>query len=399
MTQKSDGSLVFNTKLDNTEFKKGAQELEREARNTTKRVNAAGKSASEGFGSIDTKQSQKALSNLGKEAEKTAEKIRDASKQKIKVNDSVDTQGFEKGSSRMQSAMDSLKQRAAQFGDDIKNAIGAAFVSGAPSVKTVDQLKAMLEEMGGTVGQVFKADNITEFGQALGNLEAQMHRFGNTSFISDDNVVFKGKDIENDFTEVQNIVREGQERLKEEFEKLDPAEKLEAETELTRQAIQRFGETVQSIQDVSTPQEAGEIMENLKAQMESYESMPWAKLDVSQDMGRVIDEVTETLSQAQEKWDQTHFDISPFEQGFQGMAERLKEIPTLTQQVVSGVSSASNAIARFAGNIGGLGYLIYQGIRDPIGAVNKLLGMVTSAAGRAARGLIQLAKTTLKKRL
>ena len=105
MAQKSDGSLVFNTKLDNTEFKKGAQELEREAKNTTKRVNAAGKSAGEGFGSIDTSKSQKALSDLGKAADKTAAKVREASKQKIKVNDSMDSQGFEKGTSRMKAAM------------------------------------------------------------------------------------------------------------------------------------------------------------------------------------------------------------------------------------------------------------------------------------------------------
>ena len=134
MAQKSDGSLVFKTKLDNTDFKKGAQELEQEAKNTTKRVNAAGKSAGEGFGSIDTSKSQKALSDLGKAAYKTAGKIRDASKQKIKVNDSVDTQGFEKGTSRMQAAMDSLKQRAVKFGGDLKNAIGAAFVSNAPTI-------------------------------------------------------------------------------------------------------------------------------------------------------------------------------------------------------------------------------------------------------------------------
>ena len=112
MANNFDGSLKFNTKLDNTEFKKGAQELEQEVKSTAKRVNAAGKSVSDGFGNIDTSKSKKALNNLGKEAEKTAEKIKDASKQKIKVDDSVDTQGFEKGSSRMKSAMESLKKRA-----------------------------------------------------------------------------------------------------------------------------------------------------------------------------------------------------------------------------------------------------------------------------------------------
>ena len=358
MAQKSDGSLVFKTKLDNTDFKKGAQELEQEAKNTTKRVNAAGKSAGEGFGSIDTSKSQKALSDLGKAADKTAGKIRDASKQKIKVNDSVDTQGFEKGTSRMQAAMDGLKQRAVKFGSDLKNAIGAAFVSNAPTVKSVDQLKEMLKEMGGTVGEVFKSDSITDFGKSLGDLEAQLQKFGSTKFISDGQI-FNGSEIEGDFTEVQQVVKEGREKLAAEFEKLDPSEKLQAETELTKQAVQRFGEAVQSIQDVKNPQDAWQIVDGLKAQMESYESMPFAKLDVSQDMGRVIDEVSATLSAAQEKWDSTHFDTSPFDAAFQGMASKLHEIPTLTQQTVSGVAGVSNALAGFAGKVAGFGHSIY----------------------------------------
>ena len=326
-----------------------------------------------------------------KQQKAAADSLKGANAPEIKVRTDVDQEGFNKGSTRLQAAMESLKQRAVSVGDEIKNAIGAAFVSNAPTIRNVSQLTDMLKEMGSTVGRAYDANNIVEFGKAIGDLEAQMNSFAKTKFASGGQV-FDGADIENDFTEVQNIVREGQERLKEEFDKLDPSEKLNAETELTQQAIQRFGETVQSIQNVTTPQDAFAIVENLKDQMASYEASPFAKLDVAQDMSRIIDEVTETLTEVQEKWDETHFDTSPFEQGFQDMVVGIKQVPTFTDMIVSGVSRASNAVAGLGGKMAGLGYSIYQGLHDPLAAANRILGMLAAAAGRAARGLLTLGK-------
>ena len=377
MADKFDGSINIDAKLNTKPFQKGAKEIE-----------------------DGTKQLQKKVNQLGKGG---------AAGKKIVLPDmEADAKGFEKGSDRMKAALDSFKAKAAEvggaltgglqkrisdFGANMRDAFSSAFISNADSVGSMADVKKQVSGIGQSLGKMLSADSFTEYGKALNDYERQLAAFGKQKF-NIDGVDLHGEEIGQEYDELVDALKQGHEQFNNWFNELSPAEKIEAEAELTKHAVEQFKESVAGLADAVTPQDAAGIIENLKAQAESYAQAPFAKTDVYEDMQSTIQGVSDQLAQAADRWNSTHFDSSPFESAFGTGYQKFLELPSLTDMAISGVSRASTAFASITGSVGGFISAIKA---DPVRVFDVALGGLATAAGKAVSALAGFGKMAVVK--
>lgn len=154
MAQNYDGSLRFNTKLDNTGFKKGAQELAQEAKNAGREVEKAGKGIDKAF-DVDAKKPSNALNEIGDKADKTAEQMSNAASEIQKaaegINDALHGIGGPVDAADTGDIMESL--------DDLRAMIDS--LRDIPPVNPLEGASEGADELAGAMQSVQEAGDVT----------------------------------------------------------------------------------------------------------------------------------------------------------------------------------------------------------------------------------------------
>lgn len=143
MAENYDGSLVFKTKLDNSDFKKGVNELQKEADKAQKQVEKAGKGSQSAF-NIDPSKSQKAMDALGKSAKNAAGNVSKATAVMDEYTAAVER--YESALKRIQKGGNSPAMDKVDLAT-MKSAMNAYGKLKAPSGKDGDQAAQKYEAM------------------------------------------------------------------------------------------------------------------------------------------------------------------------------------------------------------------------------------------------------------
>ena len=365
-----DGSLKFDTKLDTSGFEKGAKEIAQEAKDLGKQVESAGKGMD---------------SALKPDMGKVQEEVNKAGKAFVTAH----------------TKLEAFNLLIKQFQETINNFNAAETVEDA--TRLVDQLKIqaeMMKELG--VPNDMNAYEAMQAGikdaeQALAEFIA-IREQAQEAITVDNTPDTEG--FEAGTKRAQTAIEYLRDKLsgfgaevKQAFDSsgLNP---FISDTEKAKQEAASFKRTLEGLRNADTPAEAEQIIGRAKAIADTYAKQTYADKAAVDQMNASLNEMTEAVRANAAAWreDQATQHGVATTSGWDEMLRKWQEMPTASGMALSALRSGLDSIGQAAGSAGAL---ITSALHDPVGAADRALYGIASAAAHAAQGLLGLAKGAL----
>lgn len=297
----------------------------------------------------------------------------------LKFDTELDNKGFEKGSSELQKALQSLREKFIKLSGDM---------SGAFDLKTFgDNLKNIsrgtedferdLMELRKTMESIDMTDTFIQAESRLALLTKMVEEFGRRTYTLEDGTVVVGKQ-----SEQYDYLTEALTTLREKIDEVDESQKSTiGNYEDINFYVDEFRETIEKISDNPTWEETAAAIKELKRQMEELgghdfeingETLSGKSTEAYRQMGEAVGELEGRL------------DSFSHSAAWSQMEENYQKMPTLSDMVSD---STQNAFSKMEQAVTQASFNLKQAIDNPIGAMDKF-GLAAATAAVNIGGMV-----------
>lgn len=326
-------------------------------------------------------------------ARQKVERFRRAQEEAVEVPaPKLDEEGFEKGTNRMKSAIDSLRDRFKTVEESMRKGFNGIFSEAA---KEGDLVKADLVKSSAEIAQGFakltRQEDIPEIYKQLEELQFLLNEMGRKTY------KIGGLDVSGfDTDEYKEYVAE-LERFREMTEEGSRGSHnvMTGHIQASRQAVARFEGMAGTFGSKDIAQQ-GDLLDSLRTQVEEFEKSfgngENSALDTMKEKLQELESEYAKVAQSAEEARQQE-EQPPYTQGWDEAMEKIQSVPNLSWLVKSSAKDMLMTVAQTAGSV-----MAHVGsaINDPLGVLDRALGVVALKAKDALSGLMSLASGAIR---
>lgn len=308
----------------------------------------------------------------------------------ITVETDVDTEGFEKGSNRLKAAIESFRGTFSRVEQSIRESFNGMFkVPQEEGEKTRLDLEQAALDISKAFRAMTKEKAIPEMYRQLEQLRFLLAEMGRKTYTID-GVQVAGVDTKQ-YAEIQADLARYQDMLAD--MRKTSAQASAGLNAARSQAVERFNAMADQF-DLSEFKEQADILDSLKQQYANF-AASFAESDDATAMEEKIHDLTIALKKSQKEFEKTRQEAEkpPYMQGWDAAMENIRDFPTLSWQIKSGMTDAMRTVAQVAG---GAMAQVGAAINNPSAALDRFLGMISLKARDAASGLAALSAGVIK---
>lgn len=326
-------------------------------------------------------------------ARQKVERFRRAQEEAVEVPaPKLDEEGFEKGTNRMKSAIDSLRDRFKTVEESMRKGFNGIFSEAA---KEGDLVKADLVKSSAEIAQGFakltRQEDIPEIYKQLEELQFLLNEMGRKTY------KIGGLDVSGfDTDEYKEYVAE-LERFREMTAEGSRGSHnvMTGHIQASRQAVSRFEGMAGTFGSKDAAQQ-GDLLDSLRTQVEEFEKSfgngENSALDTMKEKLQELEKEYAKVAQSAEEARQQE-EQPPYTQGWDEAMEKIQSVPNLSWLVKSSAKDMLMTVAQTAGSV-----MAHVGsaINDPLGVLDRALGVVALKAKDAFSGLMSLASGAIR---
>ena len=299
----------------------------------------------------------------------------------LRFNTKLDNEGFEKGSSRLQQALQSLRDKIWSVSGSLNSAFEFTKIRSGlqDTARSMQEFRDDVEDIAKTMASVDTADTYIQAQDALDELSKKIAEVRDREYQLEQGTV-KGSQTEQYHRMIEAYVQ-----LK---DKIDAADESQKSTIGNYQDMayfaQKFQETAGSMDAAVSLEQTSDVVAEMRRQMEEFGNMDFTfggKLMKGTDTAGFKEMKTAVEAAEQKLEEMAH---SP---AWNEMAQKWSTMPTLSGMVKNTVTGALSAIATKATQTS---FVLYAAIHDPLGALDRMAAAITASASRAAVGIAKI---------
>lgn len=326
-------------------------------------------------------------------ARQKVERFRRAQEEAIEVPVAkVDADGFEKDTSRMKSAIDSLRDRFSDVEGAIRKGFNGIFKEASKSggLVSADLVNSSAEIAKG-FHKLTQQEDIPEIYKQLEQLQFLLNEMGRKTYR------IKGVEVSGFDTDEYKKQAAELERYRQMVAEGSRGSHnvMTGHIQSSRQAVERFDSMAMTF-DTSDLEKATDLMESLRVQVYEFEnSFGNGENGALDQMKEKLQELEKEYAKVSANAEQTRQEVEkpPYTQGWDAATEKIKNFPNLTWLVKSSVKDMLATVAQAAG--GAMAH-VSSAINNPLGVLDRALGAVALKAKDAFSGLLSLASGAIK---
>lgn len=302
----------------------------------------------------------------------------------------INTSGFQKGTSQMQQAIDSLRDKFKTVEAAMRDGFNGMFEQPKEeAANTQDDFEKSADAINNAFKKFRSERSVPELYKKLEQLKFLINEMGRKKY-EIDGVKVTGLDTE----QVKNF-QVAYDRLKASIEntRVSTGSKLMGITEAEEQAKERFNTMARNF-DITDVSKQGDLLASLQQQMEQFQSS-FQNADFVDEMKDKIHDLTAEYQKNAAAAAQAQQEESkpPYTQGWDEATAKIKSFPNLTWLAKSAAQDLLATVARTAG--GAMAH-ISAAINNPMGVLDRALGAVALKAKDALSGLMSLVSGAVK---
>lgn len=301
----------------------------------------------------------------------------------IRINTKLDNEGFEKGSSRLQKALQSLRDTVLSISGQLNNAFGLSQLRSGlqDTARSMQEFKDDVEGVQKTMASMDMADTFVQAQDTLDTLARKIKEFKGREYRLDDGRVVKGGQTE----QYQKMV-DAYGQLKSAIDNTDESQKnMIGNYQDMAYFAQKFQDTAGSMEGALTLEQTADVVAEMRRQMEAFGNMDFTFA------GKLM-KGTDTAGFKQMKTDVEAAELKLQEMAhspaWNEMAAKWNTMPTLSGMAKNAVVGALTAITSKAIQAG---YVIATSIHHPLQAIDRIAGAAAKSAGKVAVNIAKIA--------